>query len=139
MAPASSAQPVSCTKWASLGKLAIEGNLEAVKQIAQFGGEVADSWTLREIAKLEILKRQQQHLEKIAQQLSACQRLFSAMFAVTVGAEVGGDCSGEEKARRIRQRYDLPRYPIIYAYGDTGEDEAMLRLAGRKYFRWQEV
>jgi|CXWL01.1.fsa_nt_gi hypothetical protein len=78
----------------SLNAAFAAGNLEAVKQIAQFGGETANSWTLREIAKLETLKRQQRHLEKIGQQLSACQTLFSAMFAVTVGAEVGGDSSG---------------------------------------------
>ena len=70
------------------------GNLDAVKQIAQFGGEDADSWTIKEIAKLAVLKRQQQHLEEIARELSTCQTLFSAMFAVTVGAEVGGDSSG---------------------------------------------
>lgn len=51
----------------------------------------------------------------------------------------GGDCSGQEKARRVRKRYDLTRYETIYAYGDTPEDEAMLALANERYYRWPEL
>lgn len=50
----------------------------------------------------------------------------------------GADCSGQEKARRIRKTYNLREYALIYAYGDSIEDEAMLSLAHRKFFRWQE-
>lgn len=50
-----------------------------------------------------------------------------------------GDCSGSRKAQRIRERYDLSRYPVIYGYGDTYEDQQMLELAHRKYYRWAEV
>jgi len=50
-----------------------------------------------------------------------------------------GDCSGQEKARRIRERFDLKRFDTIYAYGDTTEDEAMLALANRPYYRWTEL
>ena len=55
------------------------------------------------------------------------------------GELVEGDCSGAEKARRIRQRFDLAEYEQIYAYGDTEEDRAMLALANRKFYRWKEV
>jgi phosphatidylglycerophosphatase C len=55
------------------------------------------------------------------------------------GRYVDGDCSGAEKARRILQQYELPRYPLIYAYGDSGEDREMLALANRKYYRWKEI
>jgi HAD superfamily hydrolase (TIGR01490 family) len=55
------------------------------------------------------------------------------------GRYLHGDCTGGEKARRIRERYDLAAYSTIFAYGDTLEDEAMLGLAHRRYFRWQEV
>lgn len=51
----------------------------------------------------------------------------------------GGDCSGHEKARRVRQRYDLKGFETIYAYGDTSEDEAMLALAHQPYYRWSEL
>ena len=50
-----------------------------------------------------------------------------------------GDCYGDEKVRRIRERLTLADYGTIYAYGDTEDDRAMLDLADRKYFRWQEV
>jgi phosphatidylglycerophosphatase C len=51
----------------------------------------------------------------------------------------GGDCVGQEKARRIVDRYDLPSFLIVYAYGDTEDDRAMLSLATTKYFRGQEL
>jgi HAD superfamily hydrolase (TIGR01490 family) len=57
---------------------------------------------------------------------------------VLTGGFLGGDCSGEEKARRVRSRYTLKEYAEIYAYGDTPEDEAMLALATRRYYRWRE-
>jgi phosphatidylglycerophosphatase C len=54
------------------------------------------------------------------------------------GRYLGGECSGAEKAARVRQQYDLQRYREIFAYGDTVEDREMLALAGRRYYRWQE-
>jgi phosphatidylglycerophosphatase C len=50
-----------------------------------------------------------------------------------------GDCTGKEKARRVRERYDVRAYEIVYAYGDTKEDEAMLALAHKRFFRWREI
>lgn len=55
------------------------------------------------------------------------------------GRYVGGDCSGREKVRRIRRRYDLGRYHTVYAYGDSGEDREMLELAHKKFYRWKEI
>jgi HAD superfamily hydrolase (TIGR01490 family) len=55
------------------------------------------------------------------------------------GRYAGGDCTGPEKARRVRARYDLSRYPIVHAYGDTSEDHALLQLASKRYFRWRDV
>lgn len=54
------------------------------------------------------------------------------------GHYLGGECTGTEKAVRIRQRYDLRQYREIYAYGDTTEDREMLALANRRYYRWKE-
>jgi phosphatidylglycerophosphatase C len=48
---------------------------------------------------------------------------------VYTGRYRGGDCSGMEKARRIRKSLNLEAYSTIYAYGDSPEDEAMLSLA----------
>jgi HAD superfamily hydrolase (TIGR01490 family) len=55
------------------------------------------------------------------------------------GRYVDGDCCGAEKVRRIRERYDLTRYPTIYAYGDSRDDLEMLALAHRKFYRWREI
>ncbi len=48
-------------------------------------------------------------------------------------------CSGKEKVRRIKDRFDLDEFNTIYAYGDTREDNEMLQIADIKYFRWKEV
>jgi phosphatidylglycerophosphatase C len=54
------------------------------------------------------------------------------------GRYVDGDCTRDEKSRRIRQHYQLDDYEVIYAYGDREEDREMLNLASRRYFCWQE-
>jgi HAD superfamily hydrolase (TIGR01490 family) len=55
------------------------------------------------------------------------------------GRYVSGDCSAAEKAHRVRQRYDVASYPVVYAYGDTAEDCDMLSMAQEKYYRWQKM
>jgi HAD superfamily hydrolase (TIGR01490 family) len=55
------------------------------------------------------------------------------------GRYVQGDCSGAEKVRRILHRYELSRYAVVYAYGDSHEDREMLDLAHKKYYRWREI
>ncbi len=65
-----------------------------------------------------------------------CSRLRRKNGLVT-GRYVNGDCSGPEKARRIKKHYDLSRYDTIFAYGDTSDDHEMLALATFKYYqRW---
>ena len=64
---------------------------------------------------------------------------LAARGGVHTGFFRGGDCSGEEKARRVRARYALGDYENIHAYGDTREDHALLRLANRRYFCGREV
>jgi len=58
---------------------------------------------------------------------------------ILTGRYRGGDCSGSEKARRLRRAFRLDDFAAIYAYGDTEEDREMLDLADKKYFRWKEV
>ena len=58
---------------------------------------------------------------------------------VCTGRYHGGDCTGLEKARRVRERYELGRYEQVFAYGDTPEDNELLALAQRRFFRWQEL
>jgi phosphatidylglycerophosphatase C len=44
-----------------------------------------------------------------------------------------------EKARRVRDRYDLAAYREIHAHGDTPEDEHLLALAQRRFYRGAEL
>lgn len=44
-----------------------------------------------------------------------------------------------EKARRVRERYDLAAYREVHAHGDTAEDEHLLALAQRRWYRGEEV
>lgn len=55
------------------------------------------------------------------------------------GRYVRGECSGAAKVARVRERYDLARFPVIYAYGDTDEDREMLEVAHEKYYRWEKL
>jgi len=71
-------------------------------------------------------------IELICTELEARGGVYTGFFR-------GGDCSGEEKARRVRARYALAEYETIHAYGDTREDHALLRLANKRYFCGQEV
>ena len=58
---------------------------------------------------------------------------------ILTGHFIDGDCGYLEKVNRIKNKYDLSQYSTIYAYGDTPNDYAMLELAHKKYYRWQEI
>jgi phosphatidylglycerophosphatase C len=64
---------------------------------------------------------------------------LEAEAGVLTGRYTLGDCTGPEKARRVRERYELARYRTIYAYGDTAEDEELLSLATRRFLRGREL
>lgn len=58
---------------------------------------------------------------------------------VLTGRYLGAQCVGPEKARRVREHYQLEDYPVVYAYGDTPEDRDLLALASRRCYRWVEL
>jgi len=64
---------------------------------------------------------------------------LEARDGVLTGRYLGGDCTGPEKARRVRAAHDLSRYSNIHAYGDTPEDAELLELATRRHYRWREL
>jgi len=64
---------------------------------------------------------------------------LEAQRGISTGRYVGRDCSGEEKARRVRARYDLKSFEHIYAYGDTADDHPMLGLATHRFFCGNEL
>ncbi len=43
------------------------------------------------------------------------------------------DCSSEQKRLRILEKYSLDHYSVIYAYGNSMEDNEMLELADHTY------
>lgn len=51
----------------------------------------------------------------------------------------GKNCKGEEKARRIREKYPLDGAGDIYAYGDSKGDREMLNIADVKYYKWKRI
>jgi phosphatidylglycerophosphatase C len=67
-----------------------------------------------------------------------CSRLETREGRYT-GRYLDGDCCGEVKTQRIRERYALSDYETIYAYGDTDEDGPILAMADRPYFRWKAL
>lgn len=54
---------------------------------------------------------------------------------IVTGRYAGAQCVGMEKARRVRERYDLDRFGAIHAYGDTHEDRALLDIADHRFYR----
>ncbi|HVH36139.1 MAG TPA: HAD-IB family phosphatase [Tahibacter sp.] len=55
------------------------------------------------------------------------------------GRSRGAQCVGAEKARRVREHYDLGRFAAIHAYGDTPEDRELLALARHRHYRGEPV
>jgi phosphatidylglycerophosphatase C len=64
---------------------------------------------------------------------------LEARRGVLTGRYADGDCTGNEKARRVLARHDLSRYADVFAYGDTQEDQALLALASRRFYCWREL
>ena len=58
---------------------------------------------------------------------------------VLTGRYEGHQCVLAEKVRRVRERFDLGAYSMVYAYGDTPEDHDLLGIASKRYYRWQDV
>ncbi len=64
---------------------------------------------------------------------------FEVDKGILTGKYLHGDCSGKEKAKRIKEKYDTKSYKIIYAYGDSSDDSEMLDMADIKYFRGKQI
>jgi HAD superfamily phosphoserine phosphatase-like hydrolase len=45
------------------------------------------------------------------------------------------NCYGMEKVNRIKERYNLPEFGLVYAYGDSRGDKEMLELAAVRHYR----
>ncbi len=58
---------------------------------------------------------------------------------IITGKIQNSDCFGEEKVKRINEKYNLDEYHKIYAYGDSIGDKEMLDMANIKYYRWKKM
>jgi len=69
--------------------------------------------------------------------------LIATKLAIEDGKVTGRfstrNCSGQEKVRRIGERYDVKSFDRVYAYGDSAGDKAMLGMADEKYYRWKRL
>ena len=54
---------------------------------------------------------------------------------ICTGEIIGNDCNGQEKVRRIKEKYDLDSFEKIYAYGDTEGDMPMLNISDYPNYR----
>ena len=68
-----------------------------------------------------------------------CSELEERRGLLTGRYRAGGDCSCEEKRRRVLNQYNVTDYQTVYAYGDSHEDGPMLSLADVKFFRWKRT
>lgn len=46
------------------------------------------------------------------------------------------NCFASEKVTRIKKKYNLCQYELIYGYGDSKGDNEMLALANKKYYKF---
>ncbi|HWB90879.1 MAG TPA: HAD-IB family hydrolase [Puia sp.] len=60
---------------------------------------------------------------------------LEAHEAKLTGRIQGRNCHGTEKVERINRAFRLSDYSKIYAYGDTGGDKPMLRLATNAFYK----
>ena len=59
----------------------------------------------------------------------------ASIDGVLTGSYVSGDCSGITKKSRVKEKYDLNDFKVIYAYGDTLEDKELLSLADKRFYQ----
>ncbi len=52
------------------------------------------------------------------------------------GRLVGANCYGQEKVRRLQEKYNLKNFDRIYAYGDSPSDYALKNIAHEFYYKY---
>ena len=55
--------------------------------------------------------------------------------AILTGKFLTPNCYGNEKARRVREHYNLDDFESIYAYGDSRGDRELLALADHAFYK----
>ena len=60
---------------------------------------------------------------------------LEVLDGVLTGKILGKNCHGDEKVRRILEKYVITDYDVIHAYGDTKGDLPMLQLATKSFYK----
>lgn len=55
------------------------------------------------------------------------------------GRYLGAQCVGAAKVERVRAHCEVAGFSTIHAWGDTPEDDALLALASRRFYRGRDV
>jgi HAD superfamily hydrolase (TIGR01490 family) len=71
--------------------------------------------------------------EKLSLELIATR--LEVRNGVMTGKIAGKNCKGEQKVIRIKERWDIAAYDIIYVYGDSPSDKPMMSLATQSFYR----
>jgi phosphatidylglycerophosphatase C len=71
---------------------------------------------------------QKNNLNLISTKLEVKDNLLTGRFLTL-------NCNGIEKVNRIKEKYCLEDYGVIYAYGDSKGDKEMLSIADKKYYK----
>jgi HAD superfamily hydrolase (TIGR01490 family) len=71
---------------------------------------------------------QKNNLNLISTKLEVKDNLLTGRFSTL-------NCNGIEKVNRIKEKYCLEDYEVIYAYGDSKGDKEMLNIADKKYYK----
>lgn len=69
-----------------------------------------------------------QELDLVATQLEVKEGRLTGRFA-------SKNCHGAEKVKRLRDKFDLSTFEVIYAYGDSRGDKEMLAIADKSYYK----
>ena len=123
--------------------------IEFQKKCSEFSLTVIPK-ILREQAKKEIQEHQKKQHQIVIVSASIenylqdwCEKNSFSYLATQIGVKNGKvsgqfiskNCYGKEKVRRIKERYPLQDYDIIYAYGDTKGDLPMLDIANYSKYK----
>jgi len=68
------------------------------------------------------------NIDLIATKLEVIEGKVTGKFA-------GKNCKGIEKVKRIKERYNLSEYIVVFAYGNSAGDKEMLSIADKQYYR----
>ena len=119
-------------------KIANQYSLQEIDKIIRPGALDKISWHLQQGHQVVIVSAsiecwlkawcKKQNVELISTRLEIKDGKLTGKFSTR-------NCHGPEKARRIKELYDLKQYDHVYAYGDSNGDKELLELADSRFYK----